>query len=125
MRFSHPSYGISYLEEISFVNNDSLCFNGFHLRSSPMKDPTMMTYNYPLTFNICHFFKSPMVPFEYLFWKSTFMDVLHLNSLIKIIESNDIPKEMANGEPNPNFTFWSAHYRLFYRWLNRNHYKFN
>lgn len=49
-----------------------------------------------------------MVPTEYMFWRFTFEDVLHLNGLYEIVSSNEIPpKTLGTGTLNPTYTEWA------------------
>lgn len=72
----------------------------------------------PLQFNIGHWFKTPVVPTEYLFWHSTFKDTT-LESINWPVKSDDIipPRMMAIGEVNLEFEVWNDCNCLVYGWI--------
>lgn len=61
---------------------------------------------------------SAMVPTDFLYWKSTFEDVLYLNGLMDVVESDEIlAKEREDGEENPEYKVWQSCNFLVYGWI--------
>lgn len=71
--------------------------------------PTLDSHRNPIQF------RAPMVPTEYLFWRSTFEDILHLNGLEDIMMSDVIPARMTTmGAPNLAYIEWAKWNQLVY-----------
>lgn len=87
------SHSVSFAREMTLISQ-------FHLHSNPTmttlvtEHARMVTTMALMSFNIKHWFKPPLAPEEFLFWKSTFEDVLFVNGLSDIVESPSwLPKE--------------------------------